>query len=142
MNDLEIRRFHRETEDTVSKNSENQRQSKRNKIMKINMTEEIYLAPGGTKYISLTTAPYCAYGKILQACGIKFADYPAAKAILKRLGITDQEYNQVADINDGRYTTDPPNHYRALKLAIQLLQEKGHEVILPEVAFAEEPAKV
>ena len=118
--------------------------------MRINMTEEIYLAPGGIYASSLHSAPYCAFGKILHAAGKAYngsynGSYNSAKQDLNAMGITSDEYCKVVLINDGEcggYKSGEPNHYRALKLAIQLLQEKGHEVILPEVVFAEDKVEV
>ena len=104
------------------------------------MTEEMYLAPGGRGNESVTSYPYCALGKINQCLDEKLGTISFYNWFRTTIG-NDNACVSVFQINDGIHGHEA-NHYKALKLAIQMLQEKGFPVKLPEVAFKEEPALV
>lgn len=97
------------------------------------MTEEIYLAEGGEGWQSLYKAPHCALGKVVKASGFVDKAQVRSWAFLEdTLGLTAVQTTEIYRINDG-----DKNHYKALKLVLQYLQELGHEVVLPKPYFAE-----
>lgn len=103
------------------------------------MTEEIYLGEPGYGSGRVDKAPYCTLGKICQAAG-HISKNGSGYQFVADLGLNDVEIysiNDKTDYIDGIYYNNKFNHYKAVKLALQQLQELGHEVILPEPYFAE-----
>lgn len=107
-------------------------------MLKVKMTEEMYLAPGGCGSKSMDNKPYCALGKILHSfeelSGFERATFYVQFNKLVGNGSADSVYlinDAGKDSLKDNFAT-PENHYRALKLALQMLEEAGVEIELPE----------